>query len=70
MAKKSNKVPVVSISPDGERTYYPSVKEAAEAIHASAGQISQAINFGFKCHGMIWKKVGEDNGKPDVYGNV
>ena len=60
MRKKSNKVPVVSISPDGERTYYPSIKEAAEAIHASAGHISQAVNFGFKCHGMMWERVEDD----------
>ena len=54
------KIPVVSISPDGERTHYPSIKEAAKEVHASMGHISQAVNFGFKCHGMVWKKEGEN----------
>jgi hypothetical protein len=54
------KIPVVSISPDGERTHYPSIKEAAKAVNASMGHISQAVNFGRKCHGMVWEKVEED----------
>lgn len=59
----SNKIPVVSISQDGTVTHYPSIKEAAKEIKASMGHISQAINFGFKCHGMIWKREDEYNGR-------
>lgn len=50
------KVPVVSITPDGERTHYPSIREAAKSIHASTRQINDAIYFGYKCHGMVWEK--------------
>lgn len=53
------KIPVVSISPDGEITHYPSINDAAKAIHASTGQIYRAVNFGGNCHGMGWKKDGE-----------
>lgn len=56
------KIPVVSISHDGERTHYPSIKEAAKAIHASTRQIHDAIYHGAKCHGMVWKKVEDDDG--------
>lgn len=56
------KIPVVSISPDGERTHYPSIKEAAKAIHASTRQIHDAIYHGAKCHGMVWEKDGVDDG--------
>ena len=59
----SKKIPVVSISQDGTVTHYPSIKEAANEIGASMGQISQAINFGFKCHGMAWKRGDEYNGR-------
>lgn len=57
---KSTKIPVVSISPDGTVTHYPSIKEAAKAIGTSTSFISQAVNFGHKCHGMVWKKERED----------
>lgn len=54
-----DKIPVVSISPDGTKTRYSSMIAAAKAIHASIGQISKAVNFGSKCHGMTWEKVGD-----------
>lgn len=57
-----DKIPVVSISPDGTKTRYSSMIAAAKAIHASIGQISKAVNFGSKCHGMTWEKVGDRNG--------
>lgn len=50
------KVPVMSIGPDGERTHYPSMKEAAKAIHASPAQIYRAVYYGAICHGMVWEK--------------
>lgn len=56
------KIPVVSISQDGERTHYPSMKEAAIAIHASPAQIYRAVYYGAICHGMVWKKVEDDDG--------
>ena len=57
----SRKMPVVSISPDGERTHYPSLIEAAKAIKASTAQIFRAINYGYTCHGMVWEKEEKDD---------
>lgn len=55
-------VAVVSISPDGTVTHYPSIKEAAKVIGTSTSFISQAVNFGKPCRGMVWKKAGEHDG--------
>ena len=55
-------IAVVSISPDGTVTHYPSIKEAAKAIGTSTSFISQAVNFGKQCRGMMWKKAGEYDG--------
>lgn len=52
-------IPVVSITSNGERTHYPSIKEAAKAINASPSQIHGAIHFGRIVHGMKWEKDGE-----------
>ena len=57
----SKKIPVVSISPDGERTHYPSINDAAKAVHASTGHIFRAVHFGHMCHGMRWVKEGEED---------
>lgn len=55
-------IPIVSISPDGMVTHYPSIKEAAQAVGTSTSLISQAVNFGKPCRGMVWKKAGEYDG--------
>lgn len=55
-AQEARKVPVVSIGPDETRTRYASMKEAAQAIGANVSQISKAVNFGDKVHGMKWER--------------
>lgn len=52
------KIPVVSITTDGERTRYPSIKEAAKAVRASTRQINDAIYFCWSWEWLI-KKDGE-----------
>lgn len=53
------KIPVVLINPDGTRTRYPSITEAAEANHTCVSQVYRAVNFGQKVHGMMWEKDGD-----------
>lgn len=48
-------VPVVSIAPDGTRTRYPSIKEAAEAIGTCYSMVWRAANFDHKLRGMDWE---------------
>ena len=55
-AQEAKRVPVVSIGQDGKRTRYASMKEAAQAIGANVSQISKAVNFGDKVHGMKWER--------------
>ena len=55
----NQKIPIISISPDGTVTHYPSIKEAAQAVGTSTSLIYQAVNFGHKCRGMAWKKESD-----------
>lgn len=41
---EKNKKPVFVIKPNGEETYYPSIKEAAEANNLTSGGISNLLN--------------------------
>lgn len=59
----NRKVSIFSISPDGEKTYYSSMKEAADATGICKTSISGAVNFGHKAGGMLWERV-EPEKKP------
>ena len=53
----NRKVSIFSISPDGEKTYYPSMKEAAAAVGVSLTTIGRAVHFGYTAAGMSWERA-------------
>ena len=62
-------VPVVSISPDGERTYYPSIKDAAAAVGVSTSSIGYAVNFDHPSAGLRWERADPEK-EPAVVANL
>ena len=60
-SNKGKKTPVVSISPDGTRTRYASLADAAKEIGGNIGLISRAVNFGKPYRGTMWVKDGGDD---------
>lgn len=56
-----NKVPVVSIAPDGTVTRFPSIHAAAEHEGVNIGIVSQKANFGKVWHGKLWMREEDYN---------
>lgn len=57
----SKVVPIVSISPDGTVTHYPSIKEATQQTGINGGILSRVANFGKVWHGLKWMREEDYN---------
>lgn len=53
---KAHCKPVISTDAEGNKTYFPSLKAAAEAVGAKTPEISMACASGYKCRGLYWCK--------------